>query len=257
MEVTLDCKLNDLINPTSRRAAVGRLPRSCADWCDCLNRRRSQQPSTAAAKLEPLYPAELKSNRGKPADGHPEWNFSTRINPENPFPPAKVTYKQPRASRNSNKEQKESIEMNEQVTNSKGVYQSGSADQQNREPGKSGQGKNVKFTCSDESTTTINNNNIEHQETHYDSTRGQQQQGQQQTTKKKFATTIRRRHPSEFSTRWPPTPIRSTHSGQTTAGRRWPGEEYDNVPFYNHYPAGIPTIYTGSVGECMRWNYGF
>lgn len=65
---------------------------------------------------------------------------------------------------------------------------------------------------------------------------------------------------SEFSTRWPPTPIRSSYVGRTTAGRwLYNGQNiYDpsEKPFYDHSPAGTPTIYTGTVGECTRWNYG-
>lgn len=64
-------------------------------------------------------------------------------------------------------------------------------------------------------------------------------------------------HPlTEFSTRWPPTPIRATCLGQTTAGRQLPGSRYDfGIPFYNRPPAGLPTVHNGTVDECMHWDY--
>lgn len=71
-----------------------------------------------------------------------------------------------------------------------------------------------------------------------------------------------RRPQSEFSTRWPPSPIRSSYPGRTTAGRwLYNGRDiYDTngseKPFYERSPAGIPTISSGSVDECMRWHYG-
>lgn len=76
------------------------------------------------------------------------------------------------------------------------------------------------------------------------------------------STSIPRRPHSEFSSRWEPIPIRSSYPGRTTAGRwLYNGQNiYDpkglEKPFYDRSPAGIPTIFTGSVDECMRWNYG-
>lgn len=261
MHLTLDCQLIDLINnmPTSTKRqtrSVGRqtlLPtesgsrRACADWCNCLNRPSSSRPvqpeskphyqetadsSARTLKLSPFYPAEKKSDRSKPLHGHSEWNSSTRIDPDNPFPSSKGIQ-----SRSQKVIESESVNMSGPGKNK--VPPKSGLDQ--REPGKSGQGKNVRFT--DGKSTTIKTES--HQETHFNSTGTCQGQ----------TFYLSRRPQSEFSTRWPPTPIRATHSGKTTAGRRWPDDQ-SKVPFYNRSPAGIPTIYTGSVGECMRWNCG-
>lgn len=71
-----------------------------------------------------------------------------------------------------------------------------------------------------------------------------------------------------FSTRWPPIPIRATHSGKTTAGRLQQQTSDDestefvveDIPFYDRSPAdaaaGLPTMYSGgTVAECMYWQW--
>lgn len=58
---------------------------------------------------------------------------------------------------------------------------------------------------------------------------------------------------SVFSTRLAPTPIRTTHFGKTTAGRRLLIDETE-IPLHDRSPAGLSTNRSGSVSECMRWD---